>query len=110
MREEKLPVHQDDEYRIRLEKEELLKMLGVGMDPEEFRQLTIHQAVESDSPARQTRLTSTRADRPREGIGATELALLRIIVLQNELVLHAFKRLEEIMSARPKVFNPADWK
>ena len=105
-----MPVHHDDEYRIRLEKEELLKMLGVGMDPEEFRQLTINQALESDNPARQTRLTSNRANRPKEGIGTTELALLRIIVLQNELLLQELKHLAETISVRPRPFNPADWK
>ncbi len=104
-----LPVDHDDEYRIKLEKEELLRMLGVGMDPQEFRRLNI-QAIRVDDHARQDRVNARRTELFKEGVGMNMLALLRTIVLQNELVLYAFKRLEENLSARPKSFNPSDWK
>jgi len=105
-----MPVHHDVEYRIELEKKELLKMLGVGMEPEEFRQLSINQALNRDNPEKQSRLVPTRTEWLKETNGTSIIALLRTIVLQNELFLHAFRRLEEAMSTRPKPFNPADWK
>ena len=105
-----MPVHHDDEYRIRLEKDELLKMLGVGVDPEEFRQLIINQSLDNDDPRKRSRTNPTGTDRLRDNPGTNTQALLRVIVLQNELVLYSFKRLEEILAARPKPFNPADWK
>ncbi len=84
-------------------------MLGVGMDPEEFRRISI-QAMGNDDHDKQSRVDSRRTELFKEGVGMNMLALLRTIVLQNELVLCAFKRLEENMSAKPKSFNPSDWK
>ncbi len=104
-----MPVHHDDEYRIRLEKEEMLRMLGVGMDPEELRGLNI-QAMGVDDHDKQNQVNSRRAELFKEGVGMNMLALRRTTVLQNEMVLYAFKRLEENLSARPKPFNPSDWK
>jgi len=105
-----LPVHHDNEYRVNLEKEELLKMLGVGVEPEEFRRLNINSTLDGDDPHKQSRIVSIKTDRLRGSNRTNMQALLRVIVLQNELVLHSLKRLEENMSPRPKPFNPADWK
>jgi len=102
----KLPVHHDGEYRVRLEKEELLRRLGIGMLPDEYRETVLQSNSDNDDHDREGRRTGF----VDEGIGTNMAALLRSVVLQNELVLAALKRLEEAMSARPRPFNPADWK
>jgi hypothetical protein len=105
-----MPVHHDDEYRIRLEKQELLKLLGIGMDSEEYRRVSISSAYVRDDPDTKSRTVAEKADWLKKGVGTNMQALLRVIVLQNELVLVALKRLEEALSERPKPFNTADWK
>jgi hypothetical protein len=109
-REKIMPVHHDDEYRVKLEKQELLKLLGIGMDSEEYRRVSISSAYGRDDPDTKSRIVSGKTDSLKKGVGTNMLALLRVIVLQNELVLIALKRLEEALSERPKPFNPADWK
>ncbi len=105
-----MPVHHDDEYRVKLEKQELLKLLGIGMDSEEYRRVSISSAYGRDNPDAKGRIVSEKADWLKKGVGTNMLALLRVLVLQNELVLFALKRLEEALSERPKPFSPADWK
>ncbi len=105
-----MPIHHDEEYRVKLEKQELLKLLGIGMDSEEYRRVSISSEYGRDDHDTRSRIVSEKTDSLKKGVGTNMLALLRIIVLQNELVLFALKRLEEALSEKPKPFNPADWK
>jgi len=53
---------------------------------------------------------SKRANWPEGEVGTNIVGLLRILVMQNELILYALKRLEDVGTTRPRPFNPADWK
>ncbi len=105
-----MPVHHDDEYRVRLEKEELLKQLRTGMEAQEYLRLSDSPIPERHGPEKAGKTAARKPDRLDGIIETNMLALLRVLVLQNELVLYALSRLEDTVSARPKSFNPADWK
>ncbi len=105
-----MPVHHDDEYRVRLEKEELLKQLRTGMEAQEYLRMSDSPIPERHGPEKAGKIAARKPDRLDGIIDTNMLALLRVLVLQNELVLYALSRLEDTVSARPKSFNPADWK
>ena len=88
----------------------MLKRLGIGVDPEQFGQMSLSPTTEKTDSERARRLVSRRVDWLESGVGTDLIGLLRVLVMQNELVLYALKRLEEAGSARLRPFNPADWK
>jgi len=105
-----LPVHDDDEYRIKLERDQLLKRLGIGVDSEDYLQTSISTTLEKNDSDRARKTASNRFDSLEGGVASNIIGLLRVVVMQNELVLYALKRLDEAVTTRPRHFNPADWK
>ncbi len=75
-----------------------MRRLGIGMLPDEYRETVLQSNSDNDDHDREGRRTGF----VDEGIGTNMAALLRSVVLQNELVLAALKRLEEAMLARPQ--------
>jgi len=105
-----LPVHHDDEYRIRLERDQLLRRLGIGVDSKDYLQMSLSTTLEKNDSDRARKTALKRADWLEGGVASNTIALLRVVVMQNEVVLYALKRLDEAVTARPRPFNPADWK
>ena len=105
-----MPVHHDDEYRIRLERDQLLKKLGIGVDSKDYPEMSLFTVLEKNDSDRARKTASKREDWLEGGVASNIIALLRVVVMQNELVLYALKRIDEAVTARPRPFNPADWK
>jgi hypothetical protein len=80
------------------------------MEAQEYLRLPDSPIPERHGPEKARKNVARKPDRLDGIIETNMLALLRVLVLQNELVLYALSRLEDTVSARPKSFNPADWK
>ena len=109
-----LPVHHDDveEYRARREKDALLKSLGIGQDPDTLGSMQTSLTSQNIASSRAQEGTSTLIKRDPEGetFQHSMLRLLRVLVLQNELILRILRLKEGTVKGPAKPFNPIDWK
>ncbi len=109
-----MPVHHDDEeeYRARREKDALLKSLGIGQDPDTLEpmqtSLTSQNTTESRTRESVSRVVKREPD--AETFQHSMLRLLRVLVLQNELILRILRLKEGTVKGPLKPFNPIDWK
>ncbi len=110
-----MPVHYDDmeEYRVRRERDALLKSLGIGQDPEtgSIEASSISQA-EVGGRVREAMSTVLKSspDLAEESVQASMLRMLRVMVLQNELLLRLLRLREGPGKDHGKRFDPVDWK
>ena len=110
-----LPVHYDDmeEYRVRRERDALLKSLGIGQDQEtgSIEASSISQAeVEGRVRGAMPSDLKRSPDLAGESFQASMLRLLRVVVLQNELLLRLLRLREGPVKDHEKQFDPVDWK
>jgi hypothetical protein len=109
-----LPVHHDDveEYHARREKDALLKSLGIGQDPDTLGQMETSLTSKNNTGGRVRENMSTVVKREPdvETFQHSMLRLLRVLVLQNELILRILRLKEGTVKGPLKPFNPIDWK
>ena len=109
-----MPGHHDDveEYRARREKDALLKSLGIGQDPDTLGQMETSLTSQNDAGGRVSQNVSTVIKREPdvETFQHSMLRLLRVLVLQNELILRILRLKEGTVKGPGKPFNPIDWK